>query len=147
QLHAGDQTAEVPIPVLRFTQDGYGDGQEGRERLDGQDGRTLYFPSCLSCPSCLSSPLRSCLSCLKIQRQFGANDRLGTSRAGGLVKRGCTVDAVSIEQRERRIAERCSTIHERFGQRSRLEKTECGRGVKLHVHGIGVIRRFGDLVI
>jgi hypothetical protein len=29
---------------------------------------------------------------------------------------GRAVDAVAIEQRERRIVERCGTIHERFGE-------------------------------
>ena len=45
------------------------------------------------------------------------------------------VDAVAIEQRERRIAERGRAIDERFGQRGAVEKGEGGRSVKLDVHG------------
>jgi hypothetical protein len=60
------------------------------------------------------------------------------------MKPGRAVDAVAIKQRERRIPEGCGAIDERFGERSGLEKTECGRGVKLDEHGIW---RSGDWVI
>ena len=44
------------------------------------------------------------------------------------------VDAVAIEQRERRIAELGGALDERFGQRRALQKAEGGGGVKLDVH-------------
>ena len=44
------------------------------------------------------------------------------------------VDAVAIEQRERRVAELGRALDERFRQRRRLEKTERGRGVELDVY-------------
>ena len=44
------------------------------------------------------------------------------------------VDAVAIEQRERRIAERGGAIDERFGQRRAVEKRKRGRGVEFDVH-------------
>src|SRR5262249_21762087 len=33
-------------------------GLEGRDNRDGQEGRALVFPSCLSSPSCLSCPVQ-----------------------------------------------------------------------------------------
>ncbi len=47
------------------------------------------------------------------------------------------VDAVAIEERERRIAEIGRAIDERFRQRRALKKTERRRCVELNVHGIG----------
>ena len=44
------------------------------------------------------------------------------------------VDAVAIEQRERRIAERRRAVDERFGQRGAVEKGKRGRGVEFDVH-------------
>jgi hypothetical protein len=48
-----------------------------------------------------------------------------------------TVDAVAIEQRERRVAEFRRALDERFGQRGALKKAEGGRSVELDVRGQG----------
>jgi hypothetical protein len=45
-----------------------------------------------------------------------------------------SIDAIGIEQRERRIAERRRPLDERFGERRALEKAERRRGVKFDVH-------------
>ena len=50
-----------------------------------------------------------------------------------LVKARRAVDAVAIEQRERRIAELRRAIDERFGQRRALQKAERRGGVELDV--------------
>ena len=53
----------------------------------------------------------------------------------GLVEARRAVDAVGVEQRERRIAERRRPLDERFGQRGALKKAERRRAVELDVHG------------
>ena len=68
-------------------------------------------------------------------RQLGADDRLQTGLAGGLMKPGSTVHAIGVEQRQRRIPERRGTLDERFGQRGALQKTERGGAMELDVHG------------
>ena len=88
--------------------------------------------------------LKASLTCLPAadlptcrDRQLRADDRPDAGRERGLVKARRAVDAVAIEQRERRIAELGGAIDERFGQRRALEKTEGGRGVELDVHRTG----------
>ena len=45
------------------------------------------------------------------------------------------VDAVAIEERQRRVAELGGAIHDRFGQRCALKKAEGGGGVEFDVRG------------
>jgi hypothetical protein len=54
------------------------------------------------------------------------------------------VDAVAIEQRHRRVAERRSALDERLGHGSAAEETEGRRGMKIDAHKIW---RSGELVI
>ncbi len=72
---------------------------------------------------------------LAAHRQFRADDRPQPRRERGLVKPRGAVDAIAIEQGERRVAQLGGALDERFRQRRGLEKTECGRGVELDVHG------------
>jgi hypothetical protein len=46
------------------------------------------------------------------------------------------VDAVTIEQRQRGVAERRRAVGERFGQRRAVEEGKRGRSVQLDVHGV-----------
>ena len=68
-------------------------------------------------------------------RQLGADDRLDARAFRGQVKPRRAVDAVAIEQRERRIPERRRALDERFGQRGAVEERKGGRGVEFDVHG------------
>src|SRR5262249_13977744 len=54
---------------------------------------------------------------------------------GREMEAGRAVDAVAIEQRERRIAERRGAVDERLGKRGAVEKRKRGSGVKLDIHG------------
>src|SRR5437762_2878369 len=49
------------------------------------------------------------------------------------MKTWCTINAIAIEQRERRIAEFGGAIDERFWERGALEKAEGGGGVEFDV--------------
>ena len=73
-------------------------------------------------------------------RQLRADDRLDAGALRGEVKARRAVDAVAIEQRERRIAERRGAVDERFGQRGAVEKREGGGGVsmQLDIHDLDV---------
>jgi len=50
------------------------------------------------------------------------------------------VDAVAIEQRQRRVAERRGALDERLGQRGAVEKGKSRRRVKFDIHGDGSLR-------
>jgi hypothetical protein len=45
-----------------------------------------------------------------------------------------SIDAIGIEQRNRRIPQRGRALHQRLRERGSLEKAERGGGVKLDVH-------------
>ena len=45
------------------------------------------------------------------------------------------IDAVAIEQRQRRVSKRRRTLDEGLGQRRAIEKRKRGRGVQFDVHG------------
>ena len=68
-------------------------------------------------------------------RQLRAYDRAETSPLRRLVEPRHAVDAVCVEQRERRVPERRGARHERFGQRGALQKTKRGCGVEFDIHG------------
>src|SRR5262249_41933765 len=67
-------------------------------------------------------------------RQLGADDRAQTGGRRRFVKARQPVDAIAIDQRERRVAELRRAIDERLRQRRALQKTEGRRGVELDVH-------------
>jgi hypothetical protein len=67
--------------------------------------------------------------------QLAADDRLDAMGRRGLVKPRGTVDAIAVEQRDGRIAERCGAGDDFFGKRRSFEKAEGRRGVKFDVHG------------
>jgi hypothetical protein len=50
------------------------------------------------------------------------------------VKAGGAVDAVAVEKGDRRIAEFCRAVDERFRQRRTLQKTEGRRSMEFDVH-------------
>ncbi len=58
------------------------------------------------------------------------------ARCRRLMKARDAVDAVAIEQRQRRIAERRGTLDEGFRQRRAVEKGKRGRRVQFDVHGV-----------
>ena len=66
--------------------------------------------------------------------QGRADNRLYPRPRGRLMEPRRAVDAVGVEERQRRIAERRRPLDERFGQRSSLEKTESRCGVEFYVH-------------
>jgi hypothetical protein len=68
-------------------------------------------------------------------RQLGADDRAEAGLLRGLVEPGRAIDAVGVEQRQRRIVECGSALDERFGKRCTLQKAEGRRGVEFDVHG------------
>jgi hypothetical protein len=68
-------------------------------------------------------------------RQFGPDDRLQTGTFRRKMEARRAVDAVAIEQRERRIAERGGAVDQRLGERRAVEKRKGGRRVQLDVHG------------
>jgi hypothetical protein len=55
-------------------------------------------------------------------RQFGADDGAEAGGFRGLMKTRGTVDAVAIEQRQRRIAQCHRALDERLGQRGAAEE-------------------------
>jgi hypothetical protein len=68
------------------------------------------------------------------ERELGADQGADAGGEGGFVEAGGAVHAISIEQRQRRVAERRRTLDERFGERGALEKRK-GRGrVEFDVH-------------
>ena len=71
-------------------------------------------------------------------RQLRADDRLDAGALRGEVKARRAVDAVAIEQRERRIAERRGAVDQRFGQRGAVEKRKGGGSVQFDIHGAHV---------
>ena len=71
-------------------------------------------------------------------RQLSADDRLDAGALRGEVKTRRAVDAVAIEQRERRIAERRGAVDQRFGQRGAVEKRKGGGSVQFDIHGAHV---------
>ncbi len=68
-------------------------------------------------------------------RQLRTDDGPDTGFFGREMHARRAVDAVAIEQCERRVAERDSPIDQRFRQRGAVEKRKCRRSVKLDVHG------------
>jgi hypothetical protein len=67
-------------------------------------------------------------------RELGADDGAQPGALRRLVKARRPVDAVGIEQRDRRIAERRGALDERFRKRCALQKAEGRRRVELDVH-------------
>ena len=113
QLHARQQAAEIAPAFLRGAQHGQ------RKRRSGLV--SLRWPGGLR------------LACF--DRQLRADERLDAGGERRFMKTRRAGDAVAIEQRDRRIAERRRSIDERFGQRRGAQETECGGGVKLDIHG------------
>ena len=123
QLHARDQPAEIPVALRDFAEDGQEKGWTGWTSWKAETAvaRLRVRPSdvCRPAPAIVSSA-----------------PMIGWMPGGtrGLVKARRAVDAVAIEQRERRIAELGGALDERFGQRRALQKAEGRGGVELDVH-------------
>jgi hypothetical protein len=62
-------------------------------------------------------------------RDLTADDSLDPGSPCRLVEPRRAVDAVAIDERERRVAQRRRAFHERLGQRRRLEEAEGGGSV------------------
>src|SRR6266404_8692308 len=69
-----------------------------------------------------------------LDRQLGANDGAQPGLGCRLVEARRAVDAIRVEQRQRRIAERGRAVHERLGKGGALKKAEGRCGVELDVH-------------
>src|SRR4029453_4010071 len=65
--------------------------------------------------------------------ELGADERLQSGGERRLMKARRARDAVAIEQRDRRIAERRGSIDERFRQRCGTQEAEGGGTMKLDV--------------
>ena len=112
QLHPRHQAAEIAV-ALRATRSRTG-RHERRDRRAGGVATSAIG---------------------RLDRQLGADDRLESRALRGEMESRRAVDAVAIEQRERRIAERGGAVDQRFGQRRAVEKGKRGGGVQLDVHG------------
>ena len=66
-------------------------------------------------------------------RQFSTNDCPQSGLLRRLVKARGAIDAVGIEQCQRRIAQRSRAFDERFGERCALQKAESRGRMKLDV--------------
>jgi hypothetical protein len=66
--------------------------------------------------------------------QLRSDDGVQASLLRGFMEARGAVDAISVEQRERWIAERRRALDERFGQRGALKKAEGRRDVEFDVH-------------
>ena len=124
------QPAQVAVAVARLDQDGQ---REQPLRSRGQRSRG-------SARRLAADRRDRCRSRRRAagDRQLGADDRLEAGALGGEVKARRAVDAVAIEQRQRRIAERRRALDQRFGQRRAVEKRKGGRGVEFDIHGAHV---------
>ena len=118
QLHHRQQPAEISVAVLRFDED--------REAEDGHPRTGRRGPRIGSIS--VGGPRIA-------HRQLRADDRLEPRLLRGEMKARRAVDAVAIEQRQRRIAQRRRPIDERLRQRRAVEKRKRGRGVEFDVHG------------
>ena len=97
QLHPRQQPAEIAVAVTRRDEDGQAEKTGlGRSRFGG--------------------------SRFERDGQLGADDGFQPGAPGGKVKARDAVDAVAIEQRQRRIAELGGALHQRFRQRGAVEK-------------------------
>ena len=67
-------------------------------------------------------------------RELAADDGLDPGGLRGEVEPGRPVEAIAIEQRQRRIPERHGPRDERFGRRRAFQERERGRGVEFCVH-------------
>ena len=129
QLHPGDEPTEVAIPV--------GGGDEDREE-PSFGLQAAGWPALLRL-----RPDAACrlLSVVCRRRSGGADRQLRSddgADAGDLrraMKSWRAVDAVAIQQRECRTAERGGAVCQHLGQRGALEKAEGGGGVKFDVRG------------
>ena len=65
--------------------------------------------------------------------QFRSDDRAQAGRGRGLVEPRRAVDAVTIEERDGRIAQIGGTIDDRFRERRALQKAEGRGGMELDV--------------
>ena len=119
-LHARDQAAEIPVALLAMRR---GPAAATWRSAAGQSAVIALSRSAYCrLPRCLD-------------RQLGADDGAQAGLLRRLVEARRAVDAVGVEQRQRRIAERRRALDERFGQRGALEKAERGGGVEFDVHG------------
>jgi hypothetical protein len=114
ELHPRDEPRQVAIALAR--------GDEHRQR---------YQP-------CRACRLRRACRSLRLgperDRHLGADDGLQPGAAGGKVKPGDAIDAVAIEQRQRRIPQIRRALHERLRQRSAVQKRKRRGGMKFDIH-------------
>src|SRR5215203_5266881 len=66
-------------------------------------------------------------------RQLGTDDRTDPGLPGGAVEPGGAINAVGVQQRQRRIAQRRRTLDQCFGERCAAQEAEGGGGVKFDV--------------
>ena len=67
-------------------------------------------------------------------RELASDDRFDAGGGRRLMKTGRTVHPVSIEQRERRVAQLCGTLDHPLGQGRPVEEGKRRRGVELDIH-------------
>ena len=107
-LHARHEAAEISVTLLRLNENG-----QTPRRDRGFGLWDLGFRD----------------------RQLGADDGAQSRFPRRLVEPRRTVDAIGVQQRQRRVAERGGALDQRFRQRGALEETESGRAMEFDVHG------------
>ena len=167
QLHARDEAAQVAVAVLGLDEDGKdpirlrapGSGLRGLFRIPARrrDTAGSLEPGAWSLQAaglrlqpvsglrpdaaCRLQPVACSLGHRSVgHRQLRAHNRPHAHRLRCPVKARGAVDAIPVEQRQRRIAEGGGPIHQRLGKRGALQKAEGGGGVEFDVggHGWGV---------
>ena len=132
QLGARDDPAEIPIALGEATRTG---------RLQGRPRRATALRG--STASSVSSPVPTWAvgRCLAPIVSSAPTMALSAGRFRGAIELRRAVEAVAIEQRQRRIAQLGRALDERRGQRRAVEKRKGRRGMKLDVHDVGASAR------
>ena len=134
QLRPREQTAEIFVTGLRFDQDGETEDAIRGGRSEGRGADGIVQPiaarggdrSSLLARSPLLAPRSPLLAPRSSDCQLGSDDRFDAGFLRRDVEARRAVNAVAIEERERRIPERRGALNQRFGQRCAVEKGKRG---------------------
>ena len=105
----------------------------GRAQLHARDEAAEILPAVGGLDQHRERPRRERAPLGRGDGQLGADDGADAGGLRGLMEARRAVDAVAIEQRDRRIAERRRALDERFRQRRAAQERKGRRGMKLDV--------------